>query len=115
MSLSHVNPLATGCVLRSPSVWDRDGDAVVCALQALVAYNGLVLSSSLGGSGTGAVCVFTGPVPTPGADTASDAEWAVNGDPASEFGDNFVVADLNGDKDLGLIVGASAINTAYLF
>ena len=95
--------LGTGRVWNEPG--DLNGDKV----------NDLIVSSSLVDGGAGAVYIFTGPVPTSGTYTASDAELVVYGDPTSEFGESFVVADLNGDKDLELIVGASAINTVYLF
>ncbi len=87
----------------------------MCAPQSLGAYDSLVLSSSRAGSEVGAARVFTSPSPTTGIDTANDAEWVVNGDSASKFSEIFGVADLNGDTDLELIVGVSAINTAYLF
>ncbi|MFT5586462.1 MAG: hypothetical protein ACI9VR_004061, partial [Cognaticolwellia sp.] len=77
--------LGTGRVWNEPG--DMNGDSV----------NDMIISSSLVGGGDGAIYIFTGPVPTTGTYTASDAELVVNGDPASEFGESFVVTDLNGD------------------
>ena len=100
---------SAGDSLGSGRVWTEPGDINGDTV------NDLIFSSSLVDGGGGAVYIFTGPVPTSGTFTASDAELVVYGDTASEFGESFVVADLNGDKDLELIVGASAINTVYLF
>lgn len=98
-----------GDSLGSGRVWNEPGDV-----------NGdgqddLIISSLLVNSGAGAVYIFTGPLSESGSFAAGDADVVVSGDPASEFGESFVVTDLNGDKDLELVVGASAINTVYLF